>query len=278
MVSGGRVGTVELHASHDPAAAPGGRLCASIPIRFISVLAGIILTGLLVSSASAVFGGSPSITNNTFATLTLDPPTSLEAVTSDTPGSIDLSWTPTVDTNASGYRVLRGTATGGPFTQVAQLPSQATFEYADTGLVESGVYFYVVRAYLNSWESADSSQVSAAAGATLGVAARFAVLAGASVINGGASTVVGDIGVSPASTITGAETISLTGSLHPNDALAVQAQSDLADAYNQLAANTCDSTLSGQDLGGMTLTPGVYCFGSSAQLTGTLTLDRKSVV
>jgi hypothetical protein len=31
--------------------------------------------------------------------------------------------------------------------------------------------------------------------------------------------------------------------------------------------------LTGQNLGGMTLTPGAYCFSSSAGLTGTLTLD-----
>jgi type VI secretion system secreted protein VgrG len=33
--------------------------------------------------------------------------------------------------------------------------------------------------------------------------------------------------------------------------------------------------LTGQDLGGLTLTPGVYCFSTSAQLTGTLTLDAQ---
>ena len=33
--------------------------------------------------------------------------------------------------------------------------------------------------------------------------------------------------------------------------------------------------MTGQDLGGLTLTPGVYCFSSSAQLTGTLTLDAQ---
>ena len=33
--------------------------------------------------------------------------------------------------------------------------------------------------------------------------------------------------------------------------------------------------LTGQNLGGLTLTPGVYSFSSSAQLTGTLTLDAQ---
>jgi len=46
-------------------------------------------------------------------------------------------------------------------------------------------------------------------------------------------------------------------------------------AYNSLAGQPCDVNLSGQDLGGLTLTSGVYCFDSSAQLTGTLTLDAQ---
>jgi hypothetical protein len=53
----------------------------------------------------------------------------------------------------------------------------------------------------------------------------------------------------------------------------VQAQNDLTTAYNAAAAAACGTTLTGQDLGGLTLTPGVYCFSSSAQLTGTLTLN-----
>jgi len=35
----------------------------------------------------------------------------------------------------------------------------------------------------------------------------------------------------------------------------------------------CGTDLTGQDLGGKTLAPGVYCFNTSAGLTGTLTLD-----
>jgi hypothetical protein len=45
--------------------------------------------------------------------------------------------------------------------------------------------------------------------------------------------------------------------------------------YNFAEGQACGSgnNLSGQNLGGLTLTPGVYCFGSSAALTGTLTLN-----
>ena len=46
------------------------------------------------------------------------------------------------------------------------------------------------------------------------------------------------------------------------------AQSAVTTAYNALAGQACTADLTGQDLGGLTLTPGVYCFASSAQLTG----------
>ena len=54
---------------------------------------------------------------------------------------------------------------------------------------------------------------------------------------------------------------------------AVLAQTGLVTAYNDAAAAPTTETLTGTDLGGLTLTPGVYAFSSSAQLTGTLTLD-----
>ena len=44
-------------------------------------------------------------------------------------------------------------------------------------------------------------------------------------------------------------------------------------AYNTLSSLAVHLHLTGQDLGGLTLTPGVYRFDSTAQLTGTLTLD-----
>ncbi|HZK17091.1 MAG TPA: ice-binding family protein, partial [Anaerolineaceae bacterium] len=61
------------------------------------------------------------------------------------------------------------------------------------------------------------------------------------------------------------------------DEVAQNAQSDANIAFVSLAGQPCnsDNNLTGQDLGGMTLTPGVYCFDSSAQLTGTLTLDAQ---
>jgi type VI secretion system secreted protein VgrG len=67
------------------------------------------------------------------------------------------------------------------------------------------------------------------------------------------------------------------GTIHAADAVALQAQNGVTTAYNFLAGQACGTDLTGQDLGGLTLTPGVYCFSSSAQLTGTLTLDGPGI-
>jgi len=102
----------------------------------------------------------------------------------------------------------------------------------------------------------------------------FGVLGGSTVTNTGVTSVNGNVGVSPGSAITGFPPGVLTGgSIHAGDTAAAQAQAALRTLYNQLAGMPCDTDLTGQDLGGLTLTPGVYCFDSSAQLTGTLILN-----
>ena len=111
--------------------------------------------------------------------------------------------------------------------------------------------------------------------ATLGTAQSFAVLGGSTVTNTGASVLTGDLGVSPGAAIVGFPPGIATGTTHAADAVALQAQNDTTTQYNALAAAACTADLTGQDLGGMTLTPGVYCFSSSAQLTGALTLNAQ---
>jgi hypothetical protein len=102
------------------------------------------------------------------------------------------------------------------------------------------------------------------------------VLGGSTVTNTGSTAVVGDLGVSPGTAITGFPPGTVTGgTIHSNDAVAQQAQADLTVAYSALAGLACNTVLTGQNLGGLTLGPGVYCFTSSAQLTGTLTLDAQ---
>jgi len=111
----------------------------------------------------------------------------------------------------------------------------------------------------------------------LGTAVSFGVLAGLTITNTGPTVINGNIGVSPGSAITGFPpgTVTLPSTEYAGAAVAALAESDLTTAYDSAAGQPCGTSLTGQNLGGLTLTPGVYCFASSAQLTGTLTLNAE---
>jgi type VI secretion system secreted protein VgrG len=112
---------------------------------------------------------------------------------------------------------------------------------------------------------------------SLGRASSFAVLGGSTVTNTGGTAITGDLGVSsPGVSVTGFPPGTMArGVQHVGDPVANQAQADAQSAYAVLAGMACNTPLTGQDLGGKTLSPGVYCFTSSAQLTGQLVLDGR---
>jgi type VI secretion system secreted protein VgrG len=115
---------------------------------------------------------------------------------------------------------------------------------------------------------------ASAAPILLGTAKDFSVLAGSTVTNTGPTVLGGSLGLWPGTAVTGFPPGIVTlGTIHAGDVVAMQAQLDLTTAYNAAAGQSCGRNLSGVDLGSAVLTAGVYCFSSSAQLTGTLRLD-----
>jgi hypothetical protein len=119
------------------------------------VCAALVLIACTLTAALAAFDNA-STAAGSVSTSTLAAPTSL--VASGT-GPITLTWTATASTYATGTRIMRGTASGGPYTQVALVTPRTTTTYVDTAV--PGTYYYVVQAYYQQWTSANSNQVSA---------------------------------------------------------------------------------------------------------------------
>ena len=111
----------------------------------------------------------------------------------------------------------------------------------------------------------------------LGAAGSFGVLAGSAVTNTGNTLIFGNLGLTPGSAVTGFPPgiVVPPGIEDVDNGPAIAAQNALTMAYDSAMGQPCTTNLTGSDLGGLTLTPGVYCFNSSAQLTGTLTLNAE---
>jgi len=108
-------------------------------------------------------------------------------------------------------------------------------------------------------------------------ASDFAVLAGSSINSTGATTIIGDLGLNPGTSVGGFPPGILTGTSCINNMISTKAKLDLTAAYNDAAGRTSTDivTLSG-NIGGMTLTPGLYKSTSSMEISsGDLTFDAK---
>ena len=113
----------------------------------------------------------------------------------------------------------------------------------------------------------------------LGTTSSFAVLAGSTITNTGPTTINGDaggnVGLYPGTSFPGRADVTLSGAMHLADAVARQAKDDLVSAYDDAAGRTPVSTIP-TELGGRTLTPGVYDSSAGTfHITGTLTLDAQ---
>ena len=116
---------------------------------------------------------------------------------------------------------------------------------------------------------------AATAPVSLGAAASYGVLAASTVTNTGPTTINGGLGLSPGTAITGFPPGQVNGTINADNSAALQAQNDLTAAYNTAAASPVTATIP-VELGGTTLTPGVYASPAGTfGITGTLTLDAQ---
>ena len=122
------------------------------------------------SNGACASGNSAQAT----ATPVCTPPT-IPAGLAATPGNgqVALSWTATA-AGTTAYQVLRGTASGGPFTL---LGSPTTTNYTDATVANGSTYYYVVRSSNGTCASADSTAISATPAATCTQAAPTGVVA-----------------------------------------------------------------------------------------------------
>jgi hypothetical protein len=117
------------------------------------------------------------------------------------------------------------------------------------------------------------SALAAAAPVGLGSAASFSVLAGSTVTNTGPTTMFGDLGLSPGSSVTGAPHV--LGQTHVDDAVAIEAKNALTTAYNDAASRPSNGS-AGTDLAGQVFLPGIRTASSSLLLSsGSVTLDAQ---
>ena len=107
----------------------------------------------------------------------------------------------------------------------------------------------------------------------LGSAAVYSVL-GTGVASTGATTISGDLGVSPGTSVTGFPQGVAAGTIHAGDAVAAQAQTDLTAALVDATARERHTDFTG-DLGGRTFHAGVHRTGAALAVTGTVTLDAQ---
>lgn len=111
----------------------------------------------------------------------------------------------------------------------------------------------------------------------MGKSANFAVLAGSAITNTGETKITGDMGLSPGTSVDGFPPGILTGTLRINDIISNQAKLDLTTAYNDAAGRTStDIVPLAGNIGGLTLTPGLYKSTSSLEISsGDVTFDAK---
>ena len=150
-------------------------------------------------------------------------------------------------------------------------------------------------AEVNSWTFTTGSNSTGMSAVNLGTAANYVILAKTAINNSPTSSITGDLGLSPAATsyITGlsltnatgyATSAQVTGKLYAADMVSptsinlTTAVNDMITAYNDAAGRpTPDFTaLGGGDIGGKTLTEGLYKWATNVTALTNLTISGSS--
>jgi hypothetical protein len=206
-------------------------------------------------------------------------------------GSVVVTFTTTGTDSGSGiatrqlqrsFAPLTGGAcpAAGSFSGFADVgPGYPTSPYTDSQVTDGSCYRYryVVTDLVGNQSTATSTNVtkidSGGGGPALRTAWTYSVLGGTGgVTNGLATSLSGDLGVTPGNSIVGFPPGIVLGSIHAGDAQAAQANADLVLAYTDAATRTKTSDFGG-DQNGVTFSPGVHRTGAAFALTGTMTLD-----
>jgi len=109
------------------------------------------------------FDGSQESANSNEATATpsasiLNPPTALGAVADD--ARVDLAWMVSTSGSTTQQRIYRSTTSGSGYALINTINDNTTTAYADTTVSNDTTYYYVLRAFNGSIESANSNEVS----------------------------------------------------------------------------------------------------------------------
>ncbi len=164
-------------------------------------------------------------------------------------------------------------------TTVAADTTQAAWYIAQNPTTNTSTLFNLISGTNPPFVALPSPPASFAVTAPTDSLACFAILGGSTIVNTGPTIVSGgDVGSSPGVAVTGFPPgiVVSPATVHQDDLVAENAQLDLSNAYNYATGLLRTDNLTGQDLGGLTLTPGVHDFLSAAQLTGILTLDAQN--
>ncbi len=128
----------------------------------------------------------------------------------------------------------------------------------------------------NPWDFTTGTTAGGASPPTVNLASagNFAVLATAATSSTGPVIINGDVGLNPGSS-QGIPPAQVNGTIHVDDTIAAQAQTDLLAAYNDAVGRSANSIAMPGDIGGLTLTPGLYTNSTSVLISTDVTLDAQ---